>query len=337
MVAVSPCSGQDAVRSEELGGADLVDVLVGAQPGLGDAGDVLGNVIAPAILSEGAGQLAEGTDYEGVARMAGAVTGNVGIAGARAYNAPEMVLRRATGDVTPNQWDEAFRMQDTNTTGVALTGPEIISQVQGGGSALPNLQRAIEGSLEGRARTAPFFAERPAQVDDAVFNVLDLIAPQSQAPSTLGPRAAQAAADVIDTTRRDVNAQTRPSYQAAEPQRLPQQEYDQVASDPSYQVALARLRNNPELGPRYQNMPDESVAVIDAVTKDMAARGEALRNAANPLYGPELAALNTSGAMNARTAARTAVLNDAGTLVGLADGRSVGNGRFVVESYEELE
>jgi hypothetical protein len=31
-----------------------------------------------------------------------------------------------------------------------------------------------------------------------------------------------------------------------------------------------------------------------------------------------------------------AVLNDAGILVGIADGRSVGNGRFAVEAYEEL-
>lgn len=32
-----------------------------------------------------------------------------------------------------------------------------------------------------------------------------------------------------------------------------------------------------------------------------------------------------------------AVLNDAGVLVGIADGRSIGFGRFTVESYEELE
>jgi hypothetical protein len=30
------------------------------------------------------------------------------------------------------------------------------------------------------------------------------------------------------------------------------------------------------------------------------------------------------------------VLNDAGTLVGIGDGRSVGYGRFTVESFEEL-
>lgn len=135
--------------------------------------DSLGNVIAPAVLSEGAGQMAEGTPYEGVARLAGAVIGNVGAAGYHAYNAPEMVLRRATGEMTDQQWDEARRLQN-NDTGVALTGPEIISQVQGGGSALPNVQRAVEGSLEGRARTAPFFAERPAQVDNAANEMLDL-------------------------------------------------------------------------------------------------------------------------------------------------------------------
>jgi hypothetical protein len=32
-----------------------------------------------------------------------------------------------------------------------------------------------------------------------------------------------------------------------------------------------------------------------------------------------------------------AVLNDAGVLVGIADGRSIGFGRFTIESFEELE
>lgn len=260
--------------------------------------DVVGNVVAPALVSEGAGQMTEGTSYEGVARLAGAAAGNVATAGARAYNAPEMVLRRSTSDMTPAEWDAAIGLQN-NPTGIRVTGPEAISQATDGASGLPNVQRLVEGSSSGRAATGPFFAARPGQVDTAVGNVLDQIAPQSAQPSTLGPRAAEAADNVIQGVRQDINAQTRPLYAAAEPQTV------QVAADPRLAAAVARLRANPELGPEYAHLPDDSVAVIDAATKDMMARGEALRDTANPLYGPELAARNVESAATARNAATT--------------------------------
>jgi hypothetical protein len=85
---------------------------------------------------------------------------------------------------------------------------------------------------------------------------------------------------------------------------VPDAEFQSIAANPRFKSALARLRENPDLSPDYANLPDNSVAVIDAVTKDMFARGEALANKANPLYGPELAAKNTEGAVDARDLAR---------------------------------
>jgi hypothetical protein len=187
-----------------------------------------------------------------------------------------------------------------------LSGPEAIAEATNGASALPDVLRVVEGSVTGRQKTAPFFAARPGQVDTAVGDVLDKIAPQSPQPSTLGPRAAQAAGAVVNDVRQGINAQTKPLYQAAETKTLSPQDFAPIAADPRFQAALKRLRGNSELAPDYAALPDNSIAVVDAVTKDMAARGEALSNSANSLYGPELAGKSTAGAQNARTIARGA-------------------------------
>ncbi|WP_256750514.1 hypothetical protein [Mesorhizobium sp. Mes31] len=163
------------------------------------AEESLGNVVAPAVTSEVAGQATEGTPYEGMMRFLGALFGNAGAATVRSFKAPEAELRRATEGMTDTEWQAAKRLQD-NQTGVKLTGPEAIAQATGGASALPNLLRVVEGSVNGRAKTAPFFAARPGQVDSAVGGVLDQIAPQSGQPSSLGPRAANAAERAIAAT-----------------------------------------------------------------------------------------------------------------------------------------
>lgn len=278
------------------------------------AENAVGNVVLPAVASEGAGQLTEGTGYEGLSRFLGALFGNTAIAGYRTASAPEAFIRRAAPEMTDADWQRAIGLQN-NTTGVRLSGPEAIAEARGGGTAMPDLLRVVEGSVEGRAGTAPFFTQRPAQVDTAVNNVLDQIAPQSAQPSTLGPRAAEAAGNVIDRTRQDINTQTRPLYDATgpvgpagptTPQVIPQAQFAPISADPRFQAGLARLRGNAELAPEYAGMPDNSIAVVDAVTKDLNARGEALANAANPLYGPELAGRSRAAAADARNAATTA-------------------------------
>jgi hypothetical protein len=268
--------------------------------------DVTRNAAVPGIASEAAGQMTEGTTYEPAARIAGAVMGNAGVAAARSASTPEAVIRRAVGDPDAIDWERAVSLQN-NGRGVRLTGPEAIAQATNGGTALPNLQRLIEGSADGRARTAPFFSARPGQVHNAVDEVLNLIAPQSANPSTLGPRAATVAEDVINQTRQGINATTRPLYDAAAPQTIPDAQFIRINSDPRFQLALERLRNNPELSPDYAALPDNSIGVVDAVTKDMFSRGEALANRANPLYGPEAGARNAAGAANARDIARDPV------------------------------
>ncbi|TGT63716.1 hypothetical protein EN813_010115 [Mesorhizobium sp. M00.F.Ca.ET.170.01.1.1] len=279
--------------------------------------DLLGNVVAPAVVSETAGQLSEGTPYEGMMRFLGALFGNAGTAAVRVHNAPESIVRRATGDLTDEQWQRARDLQ-SNSLGVGLTGPEAISQATGGATALPSVQRVVEGSTNGGARMGPFFAQRVGEVGNAVGDVLDQVAPQSAQPSTLGPSAAEAAANVIDRARQGINAQTRPLYQAAETQTIPESQFGQIAADPRYAAGVERLRANPELAPDYMTspvgavgpvvpepLPPSSIKVVDAVTKDLNARGEALANTSNPLYGPELAGKSRAAAADARNLATT--------------------------------
>lgn len=278
------------------------------------AENAVGNVILPAVASEGAGRAAEGTGYEGLSRFLGALFGNAGVAAGRSLSAPEAFVRRATGDMTDADWAAAKALQD-NKTGVQLSGPEAIAEAKGGASAMPDILRIVEGSVEGRARTAPFFAQRPEQIKGAVGNVLDEIAPQHLQPSTLGPSAAEAAGNVIDSARKDINDQTRPLYQAAEGQTVPAGEF---AKDPRYVAGVERLRGNTELAPDYMTspvgpvgpvtpgpLPANSLKVVDAVTKDLNARGEVLANKDNPLYGPELAGKSKAAAADARDAATT--------------------------------
>lgn len=271
------------------------------------AADVVRQAVVPAALSQGAGDIPgiQGTAAEPVAEVAGALLGNVGGALGKAASAPETVVRRAIGDPTKIDWPAAVGLQN-NQTGVRLTGPEAIAQAMGGASALPNVMRVVEGSIDGGVVTAPFFAQRPAQIGTAVNSALDKIAPQSTAPSSLGPRVSAAAENVLDSTRQGINASTRPLYAVAAPQTIPDAQFAPIAADPRFQSALARLRGNPELAPDFAGMPDNSVAVVDAITKDMFARGEAMGNAANPLYGPYLGGLTSEGAAGARNAATNA-------------------------------
>lgn len=153
----------------------------------------------PAVTSETAGQLTAGTPYEQAARLLGALFGNAGVSGLKAVNTPEAVLRRAAGPADAIDWERALNLQN-NSTGIKLAGPEAIAHAQGGASGLPDVMKNVEGSIDGRAITAPFFAARPAQTDAAVGNLLDAVGPQNASPSTLGPRAAQAAEGAISAS-----------------------------------------------------------------------------------------------------------------------------------------
>lgn len=274
--------------------------------GPGGAARKAAEIVLPAVASEAAGEATAGTALEPYARVAGGLVagGATGMAAART-SAPERMVARATAGQDATVFQLAQALQDRAAAlGVPLSGPEAVQQVTQGGTKLGDLQRVIEGSTEGGARTAPFYAGRPGQVQDATGRVLDQIAPAPATPSTLGPRAAEAAQGALDDVRRGINRGTRPLYAAAEGHVIDPADFAPIGDDPAFQASLRRLRSDEVLGPRYAAMPDNTVGVVDAVTKDMRDRGIALGNAANPGFSSQTAAAYGTGAAEARDIAR---------------------------------
>jgi hypothetical protein len=277
----------------------------GALIGPGGVVRKVAETVVPAVASESAGQVTKGTVAEPYARLMGALFGNLGTAAVAARaDAPTRVIRTAADRVQPAQFDEAQRIAETGQRiGVPLTGAEALQQATGNGTKLADVQRFVEGSPQS-AQLSEMMAARPGQMRAATGETLDTIAPQSPTPSTLGPRAAETAEGAIDDVRQGINAATRPNYDAAGRHVLDPADFDPIARDPAFQASLRRLRADEVLGPTYQGQPDNSVAVIDAVTKDMRDRGVALGNAANPGFSSQTAGIYGQGATEARAIAR---------------------------------
>ncbi|MFD6320929.1 hypothetical protein [Methylorubrum thiocyanatum] len=278
----------------------------GALVGPGGAARRAAETIIPAVLSETAGQAAKGTAAEPFARLAGGVAGNLGTAAAAARaDAPSRAIAAATRGTTEADLAAARTLGETaQRVGVPLTGAEAIQGATGNATKLGDLQRAVEGSLDGGAILSQAYAQRPAQMRNAVDEALAALGPQSTAPSTLGPRGSQTAQAVIDDTRRGINRATRADYAAAGLHELHPADFEPFARNPAFHETLRQLRADPVLGPTYRDLSDRSIAVIDAVTKGMHDRGVALGNRANPGFNSETAGLYTGGAAEARAIAR---------------------------------
>lgn len=253
-----------------------------AMPG-GPVARVVGNVLAPAIASETMGQVAHRAipELEGPARLVGAI-GATGIASlASRPNTAEAAITagmRGVDDMTLTGASQL--MQAAQQRGVNLTWPEAIAQASGGGGrGLTNMQRVVEGSQGGGDVMGGFMARRPGQIEAAARNEFGAIAPQSQAPSSIGPAVGRAADDTVKEATGIINNATRPAYQAAEAQRIGPQVHAALSSDPLYAEVLKEVRNNPALNRTIANLPDDSVGVIDMVQRRMRERAT---NAAVP-------------------------------------------------------
>ncbi|MEZ0251711.1 MAG: hypothetical protein ACAH20_12285 [Methylobacteriaceae bacterium] len=282
------------------------EFLPGAIVGSGGVVRRAAETLIPAVLSETAGQATKGTAAEPIARLAGGVAGNLGTAAAAAQsNAPARAIIAATRGTTAADLAAARTLGETaQRIGVPLTGAEAIQGATGNATKLGDLQRTVEGSLDGGAILSQIYADRPRQMRSAAEEALDAIAAQSAMPSTLGPRAAQAAEAAIDDLRQSINRSTRGDYAAAGAHVLDPADFEPIARNPAFHETLRQLRADPVLGPTYRDLPDNSVAVIDAVTKGMRDRGVSLGNRANPGFSSEAAGLYAEGAAEARAIAR---------------------------------
>ena len=253
------------------------------------ANSVLGIQGAPAAVLEGAGALAGG---------------GIGSFATRAGQA-ERAVAQAAGNLSPQVYRDAQAlMDDAAQMGVRLTADEAIQQVTGGATRLSELRRVTESSPGGGDVLKPLMAERPGQVQAAGRSQFEGISPNQLDPTVAGARVRAAAEGEIEGTRQSINAATRPDYRAAAQHTLDPADFAPISRDPAFQASLRRLRNDEVLGPQYAEMPDNSVAVIDAVTKDMRDRGIALGNKANPGFNSQTAGMYSSGATEARSIAR---------------------------------
>lgn len=173
--------------------------------------------VAPAIVSETAGQLTKGSAIEPYARGVAAVaTGGLAALATRPATAQAAIAggMRGIDDATVTAAGQI--MQQAQARGVALTWPEAIAQASnGGGKGLTNLQRVVEGSQGGGDTMGTFMARRPAQMEAAGRQAFDAITPPSPAPSTIGPAIGQAAEQTAADARAIRTQAVNPAYRAA--------------------------------------------------------------------------------------------------------------------------
>lgn len=237
----------------------------------GSAPARLANVLAPALTSETAGQITEGSPIEPYARVAGALLGAGGAALARQPRPTTRMLAEGSRGASDEQIMLARALrEDAASRGITLTQAEAVQQVTGGGTGLGRLQRVLEGTRAGSERIAPVMSQRPAQVAGAVGQFADNLAPPSPNPGMVGAQAQEAAEQSLTGVRQAVNANARPWYDALKTERLPPTpQAAQLSQNPAYQEALATVRGNPVLNAEIANLPDDSLAVVNEVVKHL--------------------------------------------------------------------
>jgi hypothetical protein len=266
------------------------------------AGNLAKWAVGAGVASEGAGQLTEGSSLEPYARVGGAILGG-GVPSLVQAMMPgsrtaQTALKQAAQGLTPAQIDEAQRLMTTaEAMGVRLTWPEAIQQVtEGAAPAMTTLQRVAESDLRGRALIGAMMGERPAAVEGATREIFDQIAPQSHAPTNIGPRLSGMAEDEIDQVRRNINAATAPQYAAAANDRVPPQIMQALQDVPGLTQGLAAVRADPLRNASIRNLPDDNVLVLDAVKKYLSEQAENLRAPINPDRSMERSAVAAQSA-----------------------------------------
>lgn len=286
--------------------AEAISSMVPASA-LGPGG--LGSKIGLAVGSGAGGELAADISpeaYKPAARVAGQLVGGAIPAGLTvAAEAPGRILTRAIGnaDTVP----AIALMRDAQQRGVPLTLAEAIQQTTNNGTSMGRMQRVLEGTREGEQAFNPFFSQRPQQVDASVRRLADAIAPATDQPSALGPRAQQAAQGGLDRIRQGFNQQARPHYDALQGQTMPEAEFGQLTLNPSFQAALADIRSHPELNGPIAHLPDNNLSVVNEVVKRLDRNVEASRQTElNPQGDNQLASVRQGARSTAADAAAEA-------------------------------
>ena len=199
----------------------------------------LARVAIPAAASAGAGELAHGTPFEGLARAAGGAAGGLAEGSIEAMGqAPARVLGNAAAGVSSGDIQLAAALRDRAAQqGINLTIPEAVQQVTGGATSLGRVQRVVESAGRTAPQLAQYFADRPGQVQDAVGGFVKDLAPNMPAqPGVIGldaQRAAQGAQMQVNGARASLAG---PAYDAAGSQTVDPQGLADVLANVDRQI-----------------------------------------------------------------------------------------------------
>ena len=211
---------------EPQGAAGRLSNTVGEfAPGLAMGGEGLIsrllNVGVPALASDAAGEGARkfmrgDANAEAIARGVGGLAGGLGL-GIRdlAFPSQQRMLTNAAQGLTP---EALARAQQIKAAGVEMgyipTNAEAIQQATNGATGMGRLQRIIEGTKQGNRITAPFFADRPNQVNSVVRDFAGTLAPPTDFPSSIGINAQGIADRAVAGLRQARTGAVDPDYAA---------------------------------------------------------------------------------------------------------------------------
>lgn len=240
-----------------------------------------GQVLAPALASETAGQLTKGGPLEGVARFAGALAGGIGAGiASRPATAARAIQEQMPAGVTPQMVDQAEAlMTQARQQGIDLAWPEALSQAAHR-PVLTDTMRHLEAAPQTSAQMGEFFARRPQQVEQGARGQFDQFAPVNPAPSTIGRQVGQAAEGEIADTRQAINAASQPFYDRASLTPISAADMARVRAVPGYDIARRAIANDPQLSRYVQGLPENSVGYVNEIKKYL---DQAAENAAGPM------------------------------------------------------
>jgi hypothetical protein len=291
-----------------------------AGPG-GVARKVITQAAIPAAAGITAGRLTDQNPY--VKALAGFVAGGAGALASGPSSAESIIRSKIPASVTEQDITRAGQLIDHGQArGMTLTWPEALSRVTGQ-PVLTDTQRILESHGQTRAAMNDVLAPRAAQVEQATRNELgQAFGPASQNPSMLGPQAQQAAEGTLNQMRSAINRATRPSYDAAGQTLVPVQVHAAMIADPLFEDALNAVRNDPARNARVRGHSDRSVAVYDAVKKELEERAQ---NASNPVQPGHSQAVSSATGEMADTVRNVAIASD----------RQAAGGPGAVSNYEQ--
>lgn len=265
----------------------------------------------PGLVSEGAGQLTQGTWAEPWARALGAV--------APATAASLLTRPSVAGAV--NQYTRGASQQqiqaaealfnEARQLGTPITRAEALQHVTNGATRIADLQRVVEG----QGQLKDFFAQRPNNNAAAFTGVVDQVQPvPTQRPSTIGPAAAETSGEIIAGVRRAINDATEPFYQAARPFYLSPADMQKIKNTvPGFDKALKAVRANPQLNRNIANLPDNNSLVLNEVKKYL---DNAAENAASPLNAQNRNQQVSAGLKQDANAVKQSVIDATGGVAG---------------------